>query len=514
MKLKENHVYPVRCLYLLLMVSGCLAAKDVEKNQGPAMVEASIMQQQAALSSGRITSLELTRIYLARIAQYDERGPALNAISSVNSRAEDIATKLDEERVAKGARGPLHGIPLIVKDNFETLEMPLTAGSTLFSNWYPAHDAFVVQRLREAGAIILATANMHEFAMGVETSASLHGQTLSPYAPDRIPGGSSGGTGVAVAVGFASAGLGTDTCGSVRIPAAFNSLVGLRASQGLISRSGILPLAPTQDIVGPLARSVADVAVILGAIAGYDPADPQTSLGVGHVPPAYTDFLQPDGLSGARVGLLISLLRVEAEDEEVALLIDQAAVAMRVQGADVIEIDIPGLEELKGNYLSRMEFRFALQEYLSDHPTTPVNSIEEIIASEKYHPDMAARLKAAQAAESLTEIGYLQQLARRAQLKELILNAMAVHELDVIVYPTMRRKAAKIGERQTGNNCYLSSRSGLPSITVPAGFTSDHLPVGVEFLGRAWSESLLLKLAYSYEQATRHRRSPGLTSVE
>jgi Asp-tRNA(Asn)/Glu-tRNA(Gln) amidotransferase A subunit family amidase len=389
--------------------------------------------------------------------------------------------------------------------------MPLTAGSVLFAKWYPGKDAFLVKHLRDAGAIILATGNMHEFAMGVDTLASLHGQTRNPYALDHIPGGSSGGSAAAVAAGFAAFGMGTDTCGSIRIPAAFNSLVGLRATQGMASRSGIFPLAPSQDIGGPLTRSVTDAVIVLDVIAGYDPADPQTSLSVGHVDATYQSSLRLEGLQQARIGVLTSLLRAEPEDEEVAGLIDQAVKDMTEQGARMIPIDMPGLEEITGGYLSRKEFRFALKDYLATHSDPPVESIEGIIDSGQFHPDMEPRLEAAQYAVSLEDKDYVLQLSRRHQLRELILNTMAMHKLDGIVYPTMRRKAALIGERQMGNNCYLSARSGLPSITVPAGFSIDGLPVGVEFLARPWEEARLLSMAYAYEQATKHRRSPPST---
>ena len=493
------------CLLLLLFVFVRTAtAQDFH--------ESGIVQIQSAMAAGEVTSRQLVESYLQRIEEYDLNGPSLNAISNINTQALEIADKLDAERSENGPRGPLHGIPVIVKDNFETREMPLTAGSVLFADWYPKQDAYLVSRLRQAGAIILATANMHEFAMGVDTTASRHGQTLNPYALGNIPGGSSGGTGAAIAAGFATVGMGTDTCGSIRIPAAFNSLVSLRGTQGLASRSGIFPLAPTQDIGGPLALNVTDVAIVFDAIAGYDPTDPQTALSVGNVPTSYQSSLLTDSLRSARIGLLTELVRDEPEDEEVARVIDKAALDMKAQGATVIEIEIPGLKALKGSYLSRKEFKFALHEYLAIHSDAPVSSLQEIISSDEFHKNMGPRLQGAQAAVSLEEKEYLQLLVKHGQLRELILDVMARNELDAIMYPTMRRKAAKIGESQKGNNCYLSARSGLPAITVPAGFTDDGLPVGVELLGRAWDESLLLGLAYAYEQATKHRRPPDFTT--
>jgi Asp-tRNA(Asn)/Glu-tRNA(Gln) amidotransferase A subunit family amidase len=234
---------------------------------------------------------------------------------------------------------------------------------------------------------------------------------------------------------------------------------------------------------------------------------------VGNVPASYQSSLLTDALRSARIGLLTELVRNEPEDEEVARVIDKAALDMKAQGATVIEIDIPGLKALKGSYLSRKEFKFALHDYLAIHSDAPVSSLQEIISSGEFHKNMGPRLQGAQAAVSLEEKEYLQLLVKHGQLRELILDIMARNELDAIMYPTMRRKAAKIGESQKGNNCYLSARSGLPAITVPAGFTDDGLPVGVELLGRAWDESLLLRLAYAYEQATKHHRPPDFTAA-
>ena len=241
------------------------------------LAEATIPQLQAALGAGALSSRDLVAHYLARIDAYDQRGPALNAICAIAPDALALADKCDAERHGGVLLGPLHGIPVIVKDNYETADMQTAAGSILLAGWRPPGDATLVARLRAAGAIVIAKATMHEFAYGVTTAGSLFGQTRNPYALDRNPGGSSGGTGAAIAAGFAAVGMGSDTCGSIRIPAAHNSLVGIRGTQGLASRAGIVPLSSTQDIGGPLGRSVADVAIVLDAIAGYDPHDPPTA---------------------------------------------------------------------------------------------------------------------------------------------------------------------------------------------------------------------------------------------
>jgi Asp-tRNA(Asn)/Glu-tRNA(Gln) amidotransferase A subunit family amidase len=455
-------------------------------------------------------------MYLARIRAYDQQGPALNAISTLNPDALAEAAALDTERATRGPRGPLHGIPVIVKDNYETKNMQTAAGSRALAGWIPRSDAFLVTQLRKAGAIIIAKANMHEFAYGITTVGSLFGQTRNPYALDCNPGGSSGGTGAAIAANFAAVGLGSDTCGSIRIPASHNSLVGLRGTQGLASRTGIIPLSHTQDIGGPIGRNVTDIAIVLDAIVGYDQADPQTAESIGNIPKRCTAFLQADGLRGARIGLLLDLLEKDPEDAEVAAVIRKAVMEIKAQGAEVVEVTIRDLDTLLGDRLdgflvSVHEFKFDLNAYLARRPSAPVRSLEQVLTSGEYHPMVEERLRNSQQIESLDTKEYLEHLVKRTTLKQAILQAMADHRLDVLAYPTIRRKAAPIGTKQMRTNCHLSANSGLPAISVPAGFTADGLPVGLELLGRAWNEPLLIKLAYAYEQATRHRRPPAST---
>jgi amidase len=476
------------------------------------LMEATIPQLQAALSVGTITSKELVVAYLARIEAYDQRGPALNAVSVVNSKALDEAASMDAERRAGKIRGPLHGIPIIVKDNYETAGMQTADGSIALAGWMPLDDSTLVRKLRAAGAIIIAKSNMHEFARGITTVGSLFGATRNPYALDRNPGGSSGGTAAAIAANFAAIGMGSDTCGSIRIPAFHNSLVGIRGTQGLSSRSGIIPLSSTQDIGGPIARTVTDIAIVLDVIAGYDPADPQTAASVGNIPKSYKDFLQPKGLRGARIGLLTDLFGSEPADAEVAMIVRAAANEIKEQGAIVVEVPIPGVKEhMNDGTVQNVDFKFDLNAYLASRPSAPVRTLEEILASGKYHKALEAPLRTSQAFESRDTKEYYQHKSMRDTLRETVLIAMAEHSLDALAYPTLRRKANVIGEAQVGNNCRVSSNSGLPAIVVPAGFTSDGLPIGVELLGRAWSEPQLIKFAYAYEQATHHRRRPAST---
>jgi Asp-tRNA(Asn)/Glu-tRNA(Gln) amidotransferase A subunit family amidase len=445
-----------------------------------------------------VTSRDLVTRYLARIAAYDPQGPALNAISAINGQARAEADALDAERGAKGPRGPLHGIPVIVKDNYETTTMQTADGSRSLAGWVAGADAVLVKKLRDAGAIVLAKSNMHEFARGITTLGSFFGQTRNPYALDRNPGGSSGGTGAAIAANFAAVGLGSDTCGSIRIPASHNSLVGIRGTQGLASRTGIVPLSSTQDIGGPIGRTITDVALVLDAIVGYDPADPQTAASVGQVPKSYTDFLQLAGLRGTRIGLLTSLFGTDPGDAEVATVVRAAVSQMKGQGAEVVEVTIPGLNELlmdrlNGFLILAQDFKFDFNEYLRAHPTAPVRTLEEVLTSGKYHPSLETGLRGSQAVDSRETKEYLEHIVKRDTLRQAILKAMADHRLDALAYPTIRRKANMVGQAQAGTNCHLSANSGLPAITVPGGFTADGLPVAVELLGRAWSEPQLIK---------------------
>ena len=480
------------------------------------LLEATIPDLQAALAAGSVTSRDLVTMYLARIDAYDQKGPTLNAISAINGQALAQADALDAERKARPLRGPLHGVPIIIKDNFETVTMTTADGSRSLAGWVAGTDAVLVKKLRDAGAIVIAKSNMHEFARGITTLGSLFGQTRNPYMLDRNPGGSSGGTGAAIAANFAAVGMGSDTCGSIRIPASHNSLAGIRGTQGLASRTGIIPLSATQDIGGPIGRSVTDVAIVLDAIVGYDPTDPQTAASIGHIPKSYTDFLQLGGLRGARVGTLTNLFGTDPADAEVATVVRAAINQMKAQGAELVDVTIPGLNELlmdrlNGFLILTQDFKFDFNAYLASRPTAPVRTLEEVLASGKYHPSLETGLRTSQAVESRDTKEYLEHIVKRDALRQAILKAMADHRLDALAFPTIRRKANVAGQPQAGTNCHLSANSGLPAIVVPGGFTPDGLPVGVELLGRAWSEPLLIKLAYAYEQATRHRRPPAST---
>lgn len=490
-----------------------IAARLYEYLRPFELLEATIMDIQAAMDAGKLTSKALVQMYLDRIEKYDEQGPAINAIISVNPHALDIAEALDKERAEKGPRSLLHGIPVIVKDNYDTSDMPTTAGCICLEDSVPPDDAYQIQKLKEAGAIIFAKANLAEFAFTYLTHSSLGGQTLNPYDLTRYPGGSSGGTGAALAANFGVVGLGTDTGGSIRVPSAFNSLVGIRPTIGLASRDGIIPLALTQDVGGPMARTVEDAAILLDVISGYDPADVTTARSVGEIPESYTQFLDKDGLRGARIGVVRALF---GENEEVVSVVNTAVEDMEKMGATVIDVEIPHLDEiLSYPSLSGWEFKFQLNEYLETlGDRARYDSLDEILASGEYDPSIESSLIARNERESLDAEEYKDILLYRTKLtQDSLLKVMADYDLDALVYPTSTEPPAKIGEEQsTGENNRLSPFSGFPAITVPAGYTeTDRLPVGIEFLGRAFSEPVLIRLAYAYEQGTLHRIPPAST---
>ena len=475
------------------------------------VLEKTIPELQAAMADGRVASRQIVAQYLARIAAYDDRGPALNAMIALNGRALDEADALDRERAASGPRGPLHGIPVVVKDNFDVAGLPTTAGAIALAEWYPPDDAFQVARLKAAGAVIIGKANMHELAYGMTTVSSAGGQTRNPYDPTRNPGGSSGGTGAAVAANFAAAGMGTDTCGSIRMPSFHHALAGLRGTQGLSSRDGIVPLALTQDMGGPLAKTVTDLALVLDATVGFDPADEVTARSRGRLPDSYAAYLTEGALDGARIGVVTWLVGDAPEDEPVAAVIRAALEAMETAGAEVIDVELPGVPDLlQGGSVVPVEFKFQLADYLRA-PGTPVQSLRQILDSGLYHAAVEERYRNSDNARGLDDPDYLQALARRAPLREAVTRYLDDERLDALAYPTLRRTAAPIGLPQHGNNCALSAVSGLPALVVPAGYAADGMPVGIELLGRAWAEGELIRLAYSYEQLTRHRRAPATT---
>jgi amidase len=490
-----------------------LANKVFEYLKPFEIVETAIEDIQTAIDQGKLTSKQLVQMYLDRIQKYDHQGVKLNAIITVNPKALEIAEALDKERAEKGPRGPLHGIPVIVKDNFNTDDMPTTGGCLCLKGAVPSKDAFQITKLKEAGAIILGKANLAEFAFAATTTSSLGGQTLNPYALGYNPGGSSGGTAAAVAANFALAGFGSDTGASIRIPASYNNLVGLRPTVGLSSRAGIMPLAATQDTGAPIARTVTDLAILLDATVGYDPEDVVTAYSVGRIPKSYTDFLDANGLKGARIGVATELFGTKPNEKPNTDLVNQAVKDLQRLGAETVQIKIPNLDKIaKITSLSRYEFKFQFNDYLAKYfPNAKYHTLSEIIESGQYYKPQEAAMKSRDGIPSLDTKEYKDLLLSRNMTQESLLKVMADNHLDAIVYPSTEEVPMAIGQIQNpGLNARISPFSGFPAITVPAGFTSAGFPTGIEFLGRPFEEPKLIKFSYAYEQGTHHRKAPAL----
>ena len=476
------------------------------------VMEKSIEELQRAMAAGEVTSRQLVDLYLARIEAYDKQGPALNAVVALNPQARATADALDAERSRRGARGPLHGIPIVVKDNYETIEMPTSAGSIALASFHPARDAFMVQRLKTAGAVIVGKTNMHELAAGIFTAGSRFGQTKNPYDLDRNPGGSSGGTGAAIAANFAASGMGSDTCGSIRVPASHNNLVGLRGTQGLSSRTGIVPLSSTQDIGGPIARSIVDLALMLDATVGADSADASTAASAGRIPASYRAGLRAEALRGARIGIVRGLFGTAPEDQEVSTVVQKTIDALKKAGADTLDVAIPGLDDLlRDSSMINAEFKFDLADYLakSDHP--PVKSLGEILDRGLYHTALESTFRLRNAPEQRETDAARRTRIKRTALRQAVDGVLQGDRLVALLYPTLRRKPARIGDGQGGSTCQLSAHSGLPALSVPAGFTEDGMPIGMDLLGAAFTEQELLSLGLAIEETLHFRRTPFST---
>jgi amidase len=502
-------------LILILAIGFAVSATHAQSISAKApqtdfdVVEKTILELQSAMASGKVTARELVEIYLARIAAYDKQGPALNAMVALNPQALAVAAALDSERKEGRVRGPLHGIPVVVKDNYETIEMPTTAGSIALAAFHPRADAFQVQRLKDAGAVIIGKTNMHELAAGITTISSSGGQSKNPYDLHRNPGGSSGGTGAAIAANFAVAGMGSDTCGSIRIPAGNNNLVGLRGSQGLSSRTGIVPLSRTQDIGGPIARTITDLAIMLDATVGPDPADESTRLGEGRVPKGFRNALSAEALKGKRIGVVRALFGTAPEDQEVTAVVNKALDAMKQSGAEVLDVVVPGLDDLlRDSSLITAEFKFDLADYLGRHEDAPVKSLAEILERGLYHAALEANFRMRNVPERRDSEDYRRAMIKRTAIRHAVLAVFDEQRLAAAVYPTLRRKAARIGDAQVGSNCQLSAHSGLPALGLPAGFTDDGVPVGMDLLGREFSDAEVLSIGFALEQSLKLRRAP------
>jgi Asp-tRNA(Asn)/Glu-tRNA(Gln) amidotransferase A subunit family amidase len=506
-----------RVVFPLIILAA--AALHAQQTAAPFTVsEATVSELHAALKAKRATCRSIVEQYLRRIDAYDKNGPALNAIVQVNPDALKQADALDQ----RGFGGPLHCVPMIVKDNFETIGLQSANGSLALAGFVSAKDAFQVKRVKEAGAIVLAKSNMAEWAFTpYETVSSiLPGYTKNPYALDRVTAGSSGGTAAAMAASFGAVGLGSDTGNSIRGPSSHQALAGIRSTMGLTSRAGVMPLNLLADIAGPMARTVADAVAVFQVIVGEDPDDPVTAAARGRPRENYSAALVADGLRSARIGVLRQAYERDSTDPEIVEVFMRAVDDLRRAGATIVDpARVEGLEAIRRQQGvgSCMGFKYDINRYLASHgDRVPVKSLAEIVKSGRFHPSVQRRLEQAeQGAENGPETPACKaEHEYREQVRAAVNRTMDALKLDAFVYPTWSNPPRLIGDLNTphgDNSQFFSPTTGFPSIQVPMGYTRGVLPAGITFFGRAWSEATLIKLAYSYEQGTRHRRPPAST---
>ena len=514
---------------LLATFAGLLCGPPVHAQSGKApfqITETTIDEVHAAYKSGKLTAHELVQGYLDRIAAYDKQGPRINSIITLNPKALGEADQLDAQFRNSGFAGPLHGIPVLVKDEIDTAGMPTTLGSVLFRNYRPPVDAFVVARLKKAGAIILGKTTLGEFASG-DTYGSLFGVTRNPYDLERTAGGSSGGSGAATAANFSTVAVGEETGASLRRPGSWDDIVAMRPTSGLVSRSGMYDGYPSESpTMGPMARTVRDLAQLLDVMVGYDPEDPQTALGVGHVPETYTKFLERNGLKGARIGVLRESIGTASEPgsddfKKVDAVFEKNIAELISLGAVLIDpIVIPGLHELLAKQAGNSAISAqALRVWLGRNPDSALRTREDIqksLDADKMLPRTVALWKANPGDPDLAKYG--EYLAARNQLMINLMKVMADNNLDAIVHKSVEHQPTLIKD---GTNPPYVTNKGVPTlntflvfvpaVTVPSGFTTDNLPTGITFLGKPYSEPALIRLAYSYEQSTHHRAPPKAT---
>ena len=531
---------PPKVIRLFVLTAALILAPALHAAPKPTtfhVEETTIADTLDAIRTGKVTCRQLVEIYLKRIAAYDQKTlpgqPApLNTIVTFNPEALADADRLDAEFARTHKLRPLHGIVVMVKDNYDTRGLQTTGGSLALKWFLPTDDAFMVKKLREAGAIVIAKSNMAEWAFSpVLTESSIDGITRNPYALDRVPAGSSGGTGASVAANLAEVGLGTDTGDSIRGPASHNDLVGIRPTIGLTSRDGIIPLSFVADVGGPLARTVADAAAILAAVQGYDPADPVTKLSEGKVPADYAASLDKNGLKGARIGVVRSYFETPTTDPEIKSATEHAIAELKSQGAIIVDsFPLPEMERAAPNAPRNPNcgFEHDLNDYLAAHgQNAPYHSLQQVIDSGLYLGSVADRLKRNAATyvppPGATPIAPIDPNAgpcpdtyhdpRKIKFRDAILHEMDAQHLDALIYPTWSNPPRKVGDLTSpggDNNQIICPMTGFPGITVPIGFTHETLPAGLTFVGRSFSEATLIKFAYAYEQATRHRHPPAL----
>ena len=517
-----------RFLLLTAVTAALLQAQGSKEGAKPfEIMETTIDQVHAAFKSGKLTSRQLVQAYLDRIAAYDQQGPKLNAIITLNSKALEDADRLDAQYKTSGFVGPLHGIPILIKDEIDTAGMPTTLGSVVFKEYRPPRDAFVVARLKNAGAIILGKTTLSEFAAG-DTYGSLFGATHNPYDLERTVGGSSGGSGASVAANFSTVAVGEETVASLRRPGSWNGIVAMRPTAGLVSRTGMYDGYPSEPAtMGPMARTVRDLAEMLDVMVGYDPEDPLSALGVGQASPNYTGLLDRNGLRGARLGILRESIGTASEPDStdfkrVDAVFENNLAELKAAGAVLVDpIVIPDLKALLAKRAaSSPTTEEALRVWLARNPNSPIKTRADVQNSREvdriFPPAKAQQWKNPPEPVDLARWG--EYLAARHQLLVNILKVMADNRLDAIVHKSVEHEPTLIKDGM--NPPYVSSKGVptlntflvyVPAITVPSGFTSANLPTGITFLGRPYSDATMIKLAYSYEQSTHHRRPPKTT---
>jgi len=549
---------------LLLLLALCLASPPVRATTLD-LTSATIADLDKALNSGAITSEKLVELYLARIAAYDKQGPTINAVITLNPKALDEARALDAERKATGPRSPIHGIPMVLKDNYNTFDLPTTGGSQVLKGSIPPADAFVVKKLRDAGVIILAKVNMSEFASGGGAPngfSSMGGQTKNPHDLTKGPAGSSGGTGASMAAAFAQFGMGTDTGGSIRGPSSVNGIVGLKPTRGLLSRNGIIPLTLSLDTGGPMARSVTDVAIALGIMTGVDPADDATRTSAGKFYTDYTQFLKVGALRGARIGVARDFFGQSPDTDKV---MEEAILKLKELGATVVDpIKFPAYftDSRQGMSSFNTEFKAQIAVYLATLKPGYPKSLEEIIAKAEDPATgytspwkLASMKRTLAAAQEFSDPTYQAIINEGyAFVRATVLAVMAKENLDCLIYPTSARPASPIGTGSLtsegggaggdaaagaaagpstggapgmakkggpggrggaggggGGVASVANQTGFPDLIVPAGMTADGLPVTISFFGPAYSEAKLIGYGYDFEQATKARALPKNT---
>jgi Asp-tRNA(Asn)/Glu-tRNA(Gln) amidotransferase A subunit family amidase len=478
----------------------------------PGVLEMTVSKLHKHLRGSEATCRQVTEAYLERIRVYDQP-TGLNSMVVLNTRAAEQAGALDDEYARTGRLRPLHGAPLIVKDNYDTHDLPTTAGSIAMKGSQPRDDAFIVRRLREAGAVVLGKSNMAEWAFSPHlTESSIAGTTRNPYDLSRVPAGSSGGTAAAIAANLGLIGLGTDTGNSIRGPSSHCCLVGIRGTMGLTSRDGIVPLYLRNDVGGPMCRTVEDTARVLGVISGYDPADPITALSVGKVPASYTDSLRLDALEGARIGVFRFYTDQQDTDPEVLGVFERALADLERLGAELVDpLTVPGFEELTADIWCRT-FRRDLEDYLATLPDPPHGTLRSIVESGLYSGYIAERLRQMLEASD-PSCGDVYTEPRNIRLRDAVTKAMKSAGVDALVYPTWSNPPRLVGDLDSphgDNSQRIPPHTGMPGITVPMGYTHGSLPAGLQLIGPLFSEARLLGYAYAFERATGHRRPPPL----